>query len=220
MEKKALFGGTLIQAGVITEQQLAEAIGKQQTAMGKRKIGEILVRLGHIAKYHIAQALSVQLDIALAVPSRCENIPSNIIALLQGMVAIRYQAIPVCMDDDTLVIATSDPAAIDLEEVLQAYLPEGQKFRLVVAHEADIKAALGKYYGWTDEVIEKLAEAGRNALRFSRDADSADISSSRPELSEEDFQKFSLDDKLTCFFRRLLEVERRLERLEMYQANF
>ncbi|MCP4639884.1 MAG: hypothetical protein GY851_05600, partial [bacterium] len=48
------FGQRLVERGVINQQQLDEAVHKQQTSMGHRKLGEILVRLGYISKSHIS----------------------------------------------------------------------------------------------------------------------------------------------------------------------
>jgi|GEM_PF-4358882 len=57
--KKPL-GEILIQAKIITSEQLGEALHKQKTTMSHRKIGEILVRLGYIDKRHIIEALLTQ----------------------------------------------------------------------------------------------------------------------------------------------------------------
>ena len=59
----SLFGQRLVERSIISQQQLDEAIHKQQTTMGHRKIGEILVRLGHISKSHITEGLADQLSI-------------------------------------------------------------------------------------------------------------------------------------------------------------
>ncbi|HEX73171.1 MAG TPA: type II secretion system protein GspE, partial [Candidatus Hydrogenedentes bacterium] len=61
----ALFGKRLVERGIITQQQLDEAVHKQQTTMAHRKLGEILVRLGHISKSHITEGLADQLGIPI-----------------------------------------------------------------------------------------------------------------------------------------------------------
>ncbi|MGC9054278.1 MAG: type II secretion system protein GspE, partial [Candidatus Hydrogenedens sp.] len=63
MSTYKLFGQILVEKKIISEEQLREAIHRQQTTMSHRKIGEILVRLGYISKSHIIETLSEQLGI-------------------------------------------------------------------------------------------------------------------------------------------------------------
>ena len=64
-ETYTLFGQRLVEKKIITQQQLDEAIHKQQTSMSRRKLGEILVRLGYISKSHIVEGLADQLGIPI-----------------------------------------------------------------------------------------------------------------------------------------------------------
>ncbi|MBM3289434.1 MAG: hypothetical protein FJY92_04715, partial [Candidatus Hydrogenedentes bacterium] len=82
------FGQSLVSRGIITQKQLDEAVHKQQTSMGQRKLGEILVRLGYISKSHIAEGLAHQLGIPIIrlsdreVPERIRNMVDPQIATL------------------------------------------------------------------------------------------------------------------------------------------
>ncbi len=60
MPDSKMFGEILLELDKITDLQLQEALQKQATTMSHRKIGEILVRLGYMAKTHIEQALAIQ----------------------------------------------------------------------------------------------------------------------------------------------------------------
>jgi len=79
-ETYTLFGQRLVERGIITQQQLDEAIHKQQTSMNRRKLGEILVRLGYISKSHIVEGLADQLGIPIVklsdreIPERIRNL--------------------------------------------------------------------------------------------------------------------------------------------------
>lgn len=55
-----LLGEILIEKEIITQTQLEEALARQKQKFPNKKIGEILVRLGHIAKQHIFDALVIQ----------------------------------------------------------------------------------------------------------------------------------------------------------------
>ncbi len=62
--KGELFGQCLMRRGVITQEQLDEALHRQQTTMPDRKVGEILIRLGHIGKRQFTEGLADQLGVA------------------------------------------------------------------------------------------------------------------------------------------------------------
>ena len=100
------FGQGLVDRGIITPQQLNEALHKQQTTMSHRKLGEILVRLGHISKSHITEALSDQLDIPIVRLSD-RDIPERIRSLVDGGIATLYKVVPVEEQGQVLKVAIS-----------------------------------------------------------------------------------------------------------------
>jgi hypothetical protein len=53
-------GSILIEKGIITPLQLEKALAKQKDKYPSRKIGEVLVRTGFIARAHIEDALLIQ----------------------------------------------------------------------------------------------------------------------------------------------------------------
>ncbi|MDX9860086.1 MAG: hypothetical protein RBS99_04130, partial [Rhodospirillales bacterium] len=90
----SLFGQRLVERGVISQQQLDEAIHKQQTSMGSRKLGEVLVRLGYISKSHISEGLADQFGVPIIKLSDRE-IPERIRSLVDIEVARVYRVIPI-----------------------------------------------------------------------------------------------------------------------------
>ena len=89
----SLFGQRLVERGIISQDKLDEAIHRQQTTMGHRKLGEILVRLGYISKSHISEGLADQLGIPIIKISERE-IPKNIQNLIDTNIAQVYRVIP------------------------------------------------------------------------------------------------------------------------------
>ena len=94
MTSYSQFGQRLVDRKIITQHQLDEAIHKQQTTMGHRKIGEILLRLGFISKSHITDGLADQLGIPIIKLSDRE-IPERIRGLVSGEIATLYRVLPV-----------------------------------------------------------------------------------------------------------------------------
>jgi len=149
----ALFGQCLINKKLITQQQLDEALHKQQTSMSSRKIGEILVRLGYISKSHIVDTLAEQLGIPI-VDLNTRDIPERIRGLVEGSIATLYRVIPVEERGKTLLIATSDPTNYNNLDNLARLLD--RPVEPVLTSPENIKEALGKYYNLRENTVESM----------------------------------------------------------------
>ncbi len=139
-----LFGQCLMERGLITQEQLAEAIGLQKAMMAGRKLGEILVELGYITNIHVSEALADQMAAPMLVLAEYE-VPRHIQGLIDGPVARRHNVIPVEEEGDTLVVATTDPGNTRALDELSRLL--GRPLQPVLASLEDIDRALDKYYG-------------------------------------------------------------------------
>ncbi|HEO69697.1 MAG TPA: hypothetical protein ENN80_00420, partial [Candidatus Hydrogenedentes bacterium] len=159
-----MFGKGLVERGIITQEQLDEAIHKQQTTMRHRKIGEILVRLGHISKSHIADALSEQLDIPIVHLAEME-IPERIRSLIDGNIATLYRVVPIAEDGDTLVVATADPTNINNLDNLSRLLERPVEPHLATPEE--ISRALARYYGLAETTVETMLSTVSSASTLS-----------------------------------------------------
>jgi type II secretory ATPase GspE/PulE/Tfp pilus assembly ATPase PilB-like protein len=147
------FGARLVQRGIITQQQLDEALHKQSTTMGGKKLGEILTRLGYISKSHIAEGLADQLGIPIVKLSDRE-IPERIRNLVDVGVAQLYRIIPIEERGKLLVIAMADPTNINNVDNLTRLLD--RPIEPVLATDDEIRTALDKYYGLRDQTVESM----------------------------------------------------------------
>ncbi|HOJ34853.1 MAG TPA: hypothetical protein PK975_15015, partial [Candidatus Hydrogenedentes bacterium] len=152
-ETYTLFGQRLVERGIITQQQLDEAIHKQQTSMNRRKLGEILVRLGYISKSHIVEGLADQLGIPIVKLSDRE-IPERIRNLVDPQIATLYRVIPIGEDGDKIILAMADPTNINNIDNLERLLDRPIEVQL--ATPEDIASALSKYYGLTEKTVESM----------------------------------------------------------------
>ncbi len=159
-----LFGQKLVERGLISEQQLNEAIHKQQTTMGHRKIGEILVRLGHLSKSHITEGLAEQLGIPVIRLSERE-IPERIRSLIDGGIATLYRVIPLEEQGNALVVATADPTNINNLDNLSRLID--RPVEPVLATPEEITIALNKYYGLQEHSVETMLSSASSATSMS-----------------------------------------------------
>jgi type IV pilus assembly protein PilB len=138
------FGEQLVAKGIITEQQLNEALERQRTTMTNRKLGEILVRLGYISKSHVTEGLAEQLGIPIINLAERE-IPPRIRAMLDGSIATLYRVVPVEECNGVLTVATSDPTNINTLDNLSRLLD--RQIEPVLSTPEHITEALARYYG-------------------------------------------------------------------------
>jgi type II secretory ATPase GspE/PulE/Tfp pilus assembly ATPase PilB-like protein len=176
----SLFGQRLVERGIISQQQLNEAIHKQQTTMSHRKLGEILVRLGYISKSHITDQLSDQLDIPI-VNLVDRDIPERIRSLIEGNIATLYRVIPIAEEGSTLVIATSDPTNINNLDNLQRLLDRPVK--PVLSAPEDIQKKLKEYYNLSETTVETMLSTVSSASTLSSLSTMSNLSGSNSSMS-------------------------------------
>ncbi len=154
--KRKKLGDLLVDASVITQDQLKSALEKQKGNRGK-KIGEMLIDLGYTNELQIAFALKDQLQYEVVQLSAI-RIPDEILKLMTDKSVLRkYSLIPFAYNTknpNVLRVAMADPMdiiAIDDLGILTNHVIEP-----VIATPTDIAAAIDKYYG--QEEIQKVAD--------------------------------------------------------------
>ena len=190
-----LFGQRLVEIGIITKKQLDEAIHKQQTSMKNRRLGEILVRMGYIAKSHITQGLSEQLGIPV-VKITDRQIPERIITQVDTNIATLYRVIPLGEEGNRLMIATADPTNYQIIDNLERLLDRPIDPHL--ATEEEISMALAKYYKLTDKSVESMlstvsSASSMSSLSTMSNVSSLDSSMSSVSMSEVSMSSISMD---------------------------
>lgn len=169
-----LFGQRLVERGIVTQQQLDEAVHRQQTSMAHRKVGEILVRLGHLSKSHITEALADQLGIPIIRLSD-RDVPERVRGLIDGSIATLYRVVPVEERGNALVIATADPTNINSLDNLSRLLD--RPVEPVLTSPEDITFALSKYYGLHEKTVESMLSTVSSASTMSTLSTMSNLSS-------------------------------------------
>lgn len=151
-QAKIQIGRMLLDAGIITGEQLTEAI-QQQRASGDR-LGQVFVNLGYVKENIILELLSRQLDIPL-VDIKNYSLDPAVVRSLPEMHARRHRAIVIERDDKGYLIAMADPQDVVATDELAHILAE--PVRIVLAREADIVQSIDMTYRRSEE-ISQLAE--------------------------------------------------------------
>src|SRR5262252_1437569 len=139
----ARIGQLLVRAELVSENNLARALGIQHFAGGR--LGTLLLERGSIDEDSLGKTLALQ--------HGCEYIPWRVlaevspvvIAALPGKFAIKHAAIPYERGENHLKLALRDPG--DLRILDELFFVTGRKIIAGVAPEVRIYQALEKYYG-------------------------------------------------------------------------
>jgi type IV pilus assembly protein PilB len=177
-------GDLLLKAKLISQEQLDEALKKQKETGGK--LGEALVKLGHVTEQDITEVLSQQYSVP-AVDLDHLEVDDNIVKLIPPEISRKYQVIPVSKFGATLTVAMADPSNVFALDDLKFLT--GYNIEPVVASDMAIVRALDKYYG-TDHAVElkrvmdDLAQAEEAAVEVLEDDDTMDVAKLEAESEE------------------------------------
>lgn len=146
-------GQFLIKEGLVTEEQLNEALQVQRERGGL--VGAILVDLGYVSEEDINKALGKQAGMEFIDLDNMEVDP-DVISRVSVSIAEVYKIVPVSFDDNTLTVALADPMNINALDDLRFMLACDVKG--VVASPAAIDRAIERYYAGQKESVEQLLD--------------------------------------------------------------
>lgn len=138
---KKVFGNLLLEAGLVTESQLLNAI-KVQKETGER-IGEILIRQGVITNDDVIQVLEFQVGVPHINLNKIE-IRDEIIKMIPEKIVRHHHIIPITIENNKLIVALTYP--FDLFALDDVRISVNMELFPKIATIEDINAAIEKYY--------------------------------------------------------------------------
>lgn len=177
-------GEMLVKAGLITEDQLQEALQQQKANGGK--LGTNLLRMGYVKEEEVTSLLSEQYGVP-AIHLEHFEIDEATIKHIPAEVAQKYMVIPIERTGSTLTVALADPSnvfALDDIRFITGYQVEP-----VVAAEASIHKAIERYYGTSHEMelMDVMDEISQE------DVTDLELAEEEEEISVEDLAAASED---------------------------
>ncbi|HXF82302.1 MAG TPA: ATPase, T2SS/T4P/T4SS family [bacterium] len=154
-------GDILVEGGVITPEQLQEALARQRRT--RERLGRVLVELGAATEVQIAQALAHQLDLRFVSLAGQRLDPAAVRLVPEGL-ARKRRIVPVALEGESLIIAIADP--LDVFAVDDVAIATRRPVKPVIALESDIAAAIERAYGVGAQAaavlgdVDSLAEGG------------------------------------------------------------
>jgi type IV pilus assembly protein PilB len=172
---RPLLGASLVRRGHLNTEGLEQALAEQERS--RLPLGRVLIGLGLITTRDLAEALADQHGLAF-VDLNETKLDDEAATLLPEGVARRYDAMPVRVENGTLVVAVADPTNILAHDDLRLAL--GTDMRIVVADAVQLQEAMGRRYRHAAlGAVETFSSA---AWRADDDAERVDVDDSAPAI--------------------------------------
>lgn len=143
-------GTILLEDGLLTEDQLMDAIDEQQR--NGQSLGRTLVELGLISESQLVRALASQVGMEFV---ELANFPVDIaaVALVPAAVCRRHNALPIALEDGVIKIAMSNPGNVVAVDDIRT-LTNKHVVPVVATHD-DVVQAIDRYCR-ADSELENL----------------------------------------------------------------
>lgn len=154
---KKRLGDLLVDSGIISDEQLKEALGEQRKT--KQKLGDLLISQGYVTEQQLIEVLEFQLGIPHVNLSRYQ-IESSIIHIIPESLARRYQVIPLSKDGSKLMVAMVDP--LDYFAIEELRMSTGFRIEPAISSRDDLLRAIARHYGLQDSMNQMMVDLPTN----------------------------------------------------------
>jgi type IV pilus assembly protein PilB len=148
---KKRLGKILVEAGVVSEEEIQEALESQNG----RSLVRTLVELGYAKEEDIAKAIAEATGLPYVKLSDYEVDPAAT-ALIPEEMARRYSMIPIKIEGGNLIVAMADPSNVFAVDDLR--IITGYEIKPVVATESEINNVINQF-SRMDQDVEAMIES-------------------------------------------------------------
>ncbi len=169
-------GQLLLQHGVITPEQLQQALKSQQES-DDEQLGETLVKMDYCTEVDIAQVVAEQLGVRW-VSLESYSVDPVAMATITPEYARKYGALPIGFEDDRLVVAMKRPGDIvalddlqvltgfEIEPVVAADSQIDMYIERYIHHNMDVQQTEDEQLDVAEEIDEEDEEVDRPAVQL------------------------------------------------------
>lgn len=148
-------GEILVEEGVITQEQLEEALAKQKIV--KKRLGTVIMELGYADEKDTLRALAKRLQIEY-LEAPLFSVELDVVKLVPEGLARKYSIVPINIKAGALTIATNDPLDyVCLEDVSMI---TGLEVKTVLSPSSEIEKAINRVYSKhsADNIIRDIKD--------------------------------------------------------------
>ncbi len=165
-------GDLLYEAGILSAEQLNEALKYQKQSKGR--LGDVLIEMGFITETQLIEVLEFQLGIPHVNLSK-EKIDPSLLTLIPENMANRYLVMPIRKERNKLFVAMADP--MDYYAIDDMRMSTGFQIEVAIATKDEVKLFIERYYGMKgslDEAMQSMGQASAAATSAGTDAELVD----------------------------------------------
>ena len=148
--RKKRLGDMLLQEGVITQEQLEQALEAKRTS--DKRLGEILVEMNFTTEANITRALTRQLGVEMVNPTQTP-ISDEILGLVPAAVLRKYMVIPFAYapnNPNTRRVAMVDP--LDMNALDDLQMITHLEIEPYIASASDVMVCIDRHFGNADSL--------------------------------------------------------------------
>ena len=164
-------GSILLEDGVLTEEQLLDAIDEQQQR--GQSLGRTLVELGLISEGQLVRALASQVGMEFVELSEFP-VDRAAVSMVPAAVCRRHSALPISLQDGILKVAMSNPGNVVAVDDFRT-ISKRQVIPVVATHD-DVVHAIDRYCRSDAELEDLQEELSESEVNLDDDALSGAIS--------------------------------------------
>ncbi len=162
-------GDLLIEAGLITQEQLSSALVSQRES--HRRLGDELIALGIISETELIEALCQQLGIDY-IDLTNVILPAELTQVIPKNIARKFDMVPVRATHDEVYVAMADPMNFIAQE--EARAASRRRVIPMVSHRTAIERAIMQLYG-NEGAARAIEEMRSEQLAANPDAGQANV---------------------------------------------
>jgi type IV pilus assembly protein PilB len=170
MAPRKRIGDLLVESGLLTAEQLQNALGEQKQT--KMRLGEFLIDRQYLTEQQLIEVLEFQLGIPHIQLYR-QKIETKVINIIPQRLAEQHQVLPIRTEGNKLVVAMADP--LDYFAIDELRMSTGLRIEPTIAARDELQRAIKRYYG-LQESVEQISQ-----ILLSREAEEV-----KPQQEDED----------------------------------
>ncbi|MFI4859728.1 MAG: GspE/PulE family protein [Phycisphaerales bacterium JB063] len=143
-------GDLLLENGLITQDQIDQALDYQRSTGKKALLGEVLVELEFVTEAQVMEAIAQSYGVPFAKISPALIDPKTL-EVLDREFCEKHLIVPLFLVEGRLTIAVSEPANVFIAEEVERIT--GQQVQVVASTPADIRQALASMATASDDVF-------------------------------------------------------------------
>jgi len=157
--QSAAIGEIFVAGGLITEQQLQQALEKQRQLKTQEQIGDLLVSMGLVTERDRVKALGEQWGVPYIDLSEI-RVEDEVISVISQELARRFKVFPTSRSPKKITLAMKNP--LDIFAIDEIRLITGKEVEPVIATEEDIINAIAANYRTEVNVTDAVSDVMRD----------------------------------------------------------